>query len=400
MRHLGAELDDRHASGVVVGNLRTGNVLLSSSGTGRLRASLSDDAGPPREPGTGPDEMVMRSGASSSIAPEQILAQAIDRRTDVYALACVMFEALVGSEPFVRETEAAALEAHLHDPRPLASEVGAVVGRRVDEVLQGGMARDPAARPRSAGAFARELAAALEAPAPGMSPRWVAPAVFLTLLALGAAGAWVLLRGDDSPPTPPGGTSAVTVTRTTTTPAATGPAPAPLALDRTLRADGGLRIRLPAAWRVRSRGRSRVGSTVEFAFVTIASGPFRRAPMYVRIVVGGLDDTAFFAHGKLSRLLAKARASARTAFRWKTSFRGARGLRVAGVAGKRADLNWQVARGYAGLGFAFASRNRKDGRWLYGFAVYDTWDAARVRPGRVPARRDTLRAIVSSLRWG
>jgi Protein kinase domain len=398
VRQLGATLDDVHARGVVVGDLRPENVLLTSSGGGRLQASLGRDVGPPEAPGTKPDALVMGSGASSSIAPEQILGQPIDRRTDVYALACIAFEALVGSEPFVRETEAAALEAHVHDPRPVASEVGAAVGHRVDEVLQSGMARDPGARPPSAGAFARALATALEAPAPGSSPRWAAPAVMLALLALGVVGAWALLRGDDPPPEASDGTSAVTVTRTTTT--TTGPVPARLALDRTLRADGGLGISYPAAWRVRSRGRSRVGSTVEFAVVTIASGPFRRAPMYMRIVVGGRDDTAFFEHARLSRLLAKARTSARTAFRWKTSFRGARGLRVAGGAGRRADLNWQVARGYAGLGFAFAARNRKDGRWLYGFAVYDTWDADRVRPGRLRARRDTLRAIASSLRWG
>ena len=55
-------------------------------------------------------------------APEEILAQDRDHRVDVYSLGCVLYEALVGAPPFVRERDIDVLYAHIADPRPSASE--------------------------------------------------------------------------------------------------------------------------------------------------------------------------------------------------------------------------------------------------------------------------------------
>jgi len=397
-RELAEALDRAHASGLVRGDIHAANVLITGSGTGRLHASLGD-ARPARGPrSTAPEGEGGWTAAAGSVAPEQVLGQPVDRRTDIYALACVMWEALVGSEPFVRQSEAAARQAHVDDERPHASDIRAGLGERTDEVLQRGMARDPAARHGSAGAFAAELAAALETPARHAPRGWIAPAVGVLLLVLGGAGAWALIGRDEAAPVATPRSTTTLVDGVTTLRAAATPSRPPLVSSGRMAA--GLRIRYPAGWRLRSRARSQAAGTVDFELVTIASGPFRRAPMYLRIVAGGRADAAFFEGGSPARLLGRARESARSAFSWKTSFRGARSLRVAGTAGRGADLNWQVEKGYAGLGFAFAARNRRDGRWLYGFAVYDTWDASRVRAGRLGVRRDTLRAVVSSLRWG
>ena len=59
-------------------------------------------------------------GTMPYTAPEEILAQPRDHRVDVYSLACVLYEALVGAPPFVREREIDLLYAHIGDPRPSA----------------------------------------------------------------------------------------------------------------------------------------------------------------------------------------------------------------------------------------------------------------------------------------
>lgn len=45
------------------------------------------------------------------IAPEQVTGRAVDGRSDIYALGCVLYEALTGSRPFQREIDAATLYA-------------------------------------------------------------------------------------------------------------------------------------------------------------------------------------------------------------------------------------------------------------------------------------------------
>jgi serine/threonine protein kinase len=85
------------------------------------------------------------------VAPEQILSRRVDARADIYALGCLLFEALTGEEPFARWTEGPAVLAHLNAPRPSVLDLRPDLPREFDVVVRQAMATDPNERYPSAG---------------------------------------------------------------------------------------------------------------------------------------------------------------------------------------------------------------------------------------------------------
>jgi ketosteroid isomerase-like protein len=100
-------------------------------------------------------------GTVDYMAPEQFRPGSEDARADVYALACVLFAALTGTPPFLRETVPATMLAHLHDPPPRASDTPGVA-REFDRVLARALAKSPEDRYPSAGDFGRAALAIAE----------------------------------------------------------------------------------------------------------------------------------------------------------------------------------------------------------------------------------------------
>ena len=82
----------------------------------------STSASPARCAASGSDRLTRSGiavGTSTYMSPEQITAlQEIDHRSDLYSLACVLFECLAGQPPFVHRNEAVVLQLHLTQPAP------------------------------------------------------------------------------------------------------------------------------------------------------------------------------------------------------------------------------------------------------------------------------------------
>jgi len=97
-------------------------------------------------------------GKLSYMAPEQVTNQPIDRRTDVYAAAVVLWESLTGAKKFYGDSEAAVLNQILLDPPRPPSALNRAVPPELDAVVMKGLAREPGARY----ADARQMAEALE----------------------------------------------------------------------------------------------------------------------------------------------------------------------------------------------------------------------------------------------
>jgi hypothetical protein len=162
LAQVAGALDAAHAHGLVHRDVKPANVLVGDAG-GRPHAYLTDFGLTQR---TASSHRLTRSGAFMGTidyaAPEQIRGERADARTDVYALSCVLYESLTREVPYPRDSDLAAIWAHIEDPPPSLLEQGIDVPSGLDEVVRRGMAKDPAQRYQSAGDLATAALAALE----------------------------------------------------------------------------------------------------------------------------------------------------------------------------------------------------------------------------------------------
>jgi len=137
-------LSAAHGVGVVHRDDKPENVLLQADGFSKLT-----DFGITTVMDGGPG---MLAGTPPYMAPEQWNGAPAGPTTDIYAATCVFFECLTGRAPY-RADHPAALP-HLH--QSAAIPVEAVPGP-VRNLVSRGLAKNPADRPLTAGAFAGEL---------------------------------------------------------------------------------------------------------------------------------------------------------------------------------------------------------------------------------------------------
>ena len=148
VRQVGAALDAAHARGMLHRDVKPSNVLLARDDHVYLSdfglAKRADSAGGLTRQGS-------IIGRAAYVAPEQILNGRVDARTDVYALGCLLFEALTGEAPFARWEQGPAALAPLDAPRPSPLELRPDLPRGFDDVVRRAMAEDPDERYPSAG---------------------------------------------------------------------------------------------------------------------------------------------------------------------------------------------------------------------------------------------------------
>jgi hypothetical protein len=209
---VGEALDAIHAAGYVHRDVKPANVLIDLGG----HVYLSDFGLAKHALTTGGMTATDRwVGTLDFAAPEQIRGEAVDARTDVYALGAVLFFMLCGRVPFERDSDPARLFAHLSEapPRPSSLRPGLPAG--MDAVIARALAKDADERFATAGEFGR--AACVAAGRPDLSgsatrisrpprrrrrgvPRRLALGLLLTVLVAAAAAIFVATRDDEAAP--------------------------------------------------------------------------------------------------------------------------------------------------------------------------------------------------------
>lgn len=96
-------------------------------------------------------------GKFAYMAPEQVGAQDVDRRADVFSLGAVLHELITGRKLFGREHDLLVLKAICEERIPLPSEFRGDVPRELDEIVMRALSRKPATRYESAAAMRRDL---------------------------------------------------------------------------------------------------------------------------------------------------------------------------------------------------------------------------------------------------
>ena len=157
---VAAALDAAHARGLVHRDVKPANILIGDGD----RAFLSDFGVVKEVAEVGTTRTGSFVGTIDYCAPEQIEGRDVDARADVYALACVLYECLVGTPPFHRSSDVAILNAHLHAPPPKLSKAAPDLPPALEPVLAKALSKSPLDRYASCGELVAAARAAVAAP--------------------------------------------------------------------------------------------------------------------------------------------------------------------------------------------------------------------------------------------
>ncbi len=168
---VASALDAAHTDGLVHRDVKPSNMLYVGDPRGRIPEHDQPDFvylvdfGIARSLDTTEGSALTATGHAVGtlgyMAPERFSGEPADRRVDVYALACTLYEALAGRPPFAGDGLAALMYAHLQRmPTPI-SVVNRAVPAALDNVLATGMAKRADDRYATAGAFAEAARSAL-----------------------------------------------------------------------------------------------------------------------------------------------------------------------------------------------------------------------------------------------
>jgi serine/threonine-protein kinase len=248
-REVADALSYAHAHGIVHRDIKPENILLASG-----HAVVADfgiakavsDAGATRLTATG-----ISVGTPMYMSPEQAAGDPdLDGRSDLYSLACVLYDMLAGQPPFTGPTAANVVHQHLTaDARPV-SQFRPAVPAAIADMLTRALAKNPADRFSPAAQFAAALGPGASAAAPATRGRWqIVLGVGVAAVLVAVAATVVLTRPSSDAPT-------VTIGRTTQVTRDAG-----LEVDPALSPDG--------------------------ASLAYAAGPASAMQVYVRQVSGG-----------------------------------------------------------------------------------------------------------------
>ena len=202
-----------HERGIIHRDVKPENILLSAG------HAVVSDFGIARAVSAAGAERVTRTGVvvgtPAYMSPEQGIGDdALDHRSDIYALGCVVYEMLGGEPPFTGTTPRVIISRHSLDPVPPLGTLRPGVPEPLQRAVERALAKVPADRYESAVEFASAVrrAAAVDGKAVAAGSRWrrmtrrpvLLGAALVAFVAISGAAIVATRLGDARPPVPVG----------------------------------------------------------------------------------------------------------------------------------------------------------------------------------------------------
>ncbi|GAB0106106.1 hypothetical protein JMUB6875_50880 [Nocardia sp. JMUB6875] len=153
---IATALDEAHAAGLIHRDVKPQNIIVAPDDI----AYLIDFGTALQDGQTAITQAGMLVGTPAYMAPERFDGT-VSTRSDIYSLACVLYECLTGERPFRLRNPAQLMRAHLERTPEPPSTLAPAVPAALDAVIARGLAKNPGERYATAGEFAAAARAAL-----------------------------------------------------------------------------------------------------------------------------------------------------------------------------------------------------------------------------------------------
>ncbi len=188
-KQIADALEYAHERGIIHRDLKPANVKVTPEGTVKvldfglakaLDPTVAAASSPPSAMGTSPlqDSPTLTAAATQAgvilgtaayMSPEQARGKAVDRRADIWAFGCVLYEMLSGAKPFEGDTVTDVL-ASVIKSEPDWNALPADTPPRLRELIRRCLIKDPKQRLRDIGEARIAIEEAVSGVAPGFSP--------------------------------------------------------------------------------------------------------------------------------------------------------------------------------------------------------------------------------------
>lgn len=141
-----------HKFGIVHRDIKPGNILIDNDGNPYIC-----DFGVARVETSTLTQSGTAVGTPSYMSPEQVKGKKVDKRSDIFALGCILYEFLTGKRPFEAESITTVIYKIINEEPPSLAEVKKGLPEGFEHIIGKALAKDPEERYQSCEQLAADL---------------------------------------------------------------------------------------------------------------------------------------------------------------------------------------------------------------------------------------------------